>query len=66
MTSARRQLHLNAFLLTVGHHEAAWRVPGTAPNAAWDVAHYKHLARVAERGTFDSVFGGSSRARAVA
>jgi len=56
MTSPRRQLHLNAFLLTVGHHEAAWRVPGSPPRASWDAEHYKQLARTAERGTFDSVF----------
>lgn len=56
MTDPRRQLHLNAFLLTVGHHEAAWRLPESGLTAAWDLAHYKHLAQVAERGTFDSVF----------
>lgn len=51
-----KQLHLNAFLLTVGHHEAAWRVEESQPTAAWDVEHYRRLARLAERGTFDSVF----------
>lgn len=49
-------LHLNAFLMTVGHHESAWRFPESSLTAAWDVAHYQHLARVAERGKFDSVF----------
>ncbi|MDQ7905110.1 LLM class flavin-dependent oxidoreductase [Phytohabitans sp. ZYX-F-186] len=49
-------LHLNAFLMTVGHHESAWRFPESGLTAAWDVAHYRHLARVAERGRFDSVF----------
>ncbi|MFI9006067.1 LLM class flavin-dependent oxidoreductase [Actinosynnema sp. NPDC053489] len=51
-----RELHLNAFLMGVGHHEAAWRHPRTDPRAPDDVAHFQHLARVAERGTFDSVF----------
>lgn len=55
-TPVQRQLHLNAFLFTVGHHEAAWRLPESAPEAAWDIAHYVHLAKTAERGTFDSVF----------
>ena len=51
-----RQLHLNAFLMGVGHHEAAWRLPESDPHAALDVRHYQHLARVAERGRFDSLF----------
>ncbi|NMO91505.1 LLM class flavin-dependent oxidoreductase [Actinomycetospora sp. TBRC 11914] len=51
-----RRLHLNAFLLGVGHHEAAWRTARADPAAVLDVEHYRHLARVAERGTFDSVF----------
>jgi FMN-dependent oxidoreductase (nitrilotriacetate monooxygenase family) len=56
MPTAKRQLHLNAFLHTVGHHEAAWRLPDSSPTAAWDYAHYERLAQLAERGTFDSVF----------
>ncbi|MEU3269784.1 LLM class flavin-dependent oxidoreductase [Saccharomonospora sp. NPDC006951] len=53
---SRKQLHLNAFLMGVGHHEAAWRHPRTDPGRLHDVAHYQELARIAERGTFDSVF----------
>ncbi|WP_265590338.1 LLM class flavin-dependent oxidoreductase [Saccharothrix syringae] len=51
-----RELHLNAFLMGVGHHEAAWRHPRTDPHAHDDVAHFQELARIAERGKFDSVF----------
>ncbi len=51
-----RQLHLNVFLMTTGHHEASWRLPESDPYAATDVAHYVKLARLAERGTFDSLF----------
>lgn len=51
-----RQLHLNAFLMNTGHHEASWRLPESDPYAHVDLAHYVHLARVAERGTFDSLF----------
>jgi FMN-dependent oxidoreductase (nitrilotriacetate monooxygenase family) len=51
-----RELHLNAFLMGVGHHEAAWRHPRTDPHALDDVTHFQNLARIAERGTFDSVF----------
>ncbi|WP_213450546.1 LLM class flavin-dependent oxidoreductase [Rhizomonospora bruguierae] len=52
----RRQLHLNAFLMSVGHHEAAWRLPESDPFAAIDIRHYQNLARIAERGRLDSVF----------
>lgn len=51
-----RELHLNAFLSSVGHHEAAWRLPESDPLADTDIEHYKHLARVAERGKLDSLF----------
>jgi FMN-dependent oxidoreductase (nitrilotriacetate monooxygenase family) len=50
------QLHLNAFLMTVGHHEAAWRLPESDPFAHVDIEHYRHLARIAERGRLDSLF----------
>ncbi|WP_223166804.1 LLM class flavin-dependent oxidoreductase [Nonomuraea sp. SYSU D8015] len=51
-----RKLHLNAFLMGVGHHEAAWRHPRTEPARLTDVRHYQELARIAERGRLDSVF----------
>ncbi|MFC4061385.1 LLM class flavin-dependent oxidoreductase [Planomonospora corallina] len=51
-----RKLRLNAFLMGVGHHEAAWRHPRTEPARVTDVRHYQHLARTAERGKLDSVF----------
>jgi len=57
MTTARTgRLHLNAFLMGVGHHEAAWRLPESDPFAHVDVAHYQNLARIAERGRLDSLF----------
>ncbi len=49
-------LHLNAFLMGVGHHEAAWRLPESDPFAQTDVEHFKRLARIAERGRLDSLF----------
>ena len=49
-------LHLNAFLMGVGHHEAAWRHPRTDARNTLDVKHFQDLARIAERGRFDSVF----------
>ena len=49
-------LHLNAFLMGVGHHEAAWRLPESDPFAQTEVEHFKRLARIAERGRLDSLF----------
>jgi FMN-dependent oxidoreductase (nitrilotriacetate monooxygenase family) len=51
-----RQLHLNAFLMNTGHHEASWRLPESDPYAHVELSHYVRLARIAERGTFDSLF----------
>ncbi|WP_437859745.1 LLM class flavin-dependent oxidoreductase [Sorangium sp. So ce363] len=56
MTQRPGQLHLNAFLMSVGHHEASWRLPESDPFANTSVAHFKKLARIAERGKLDSVF----------
>lgn len=50
------QLHLNAFLMGVGHHEAAWRHPRTDARNVLRVGHFQELARIAERGKLDSVF----------
>ncbi|MER6731038.1 LLM class flavin-dependent oxidoreductase [Streptomyces puniciscabiei] len=52
----QRSLHLNAFLMNTGHHEASWRLPESDPYAHVDLEHYVRLARIAERGTFDSLF----------
>ncbi|HWI22203.1 MAG TPA: LLM class flavin-dependent oxidoreductase [Baekduia sp.] len=54
--TAQRQLHLNAFLMSSGHHEAAWRLPESNPHADFDVAHWTRLAQLAERGKLDSLF----------
>ena len=43
--SAPRQLHLNAFLMSVGHHEAAWRLPESDPFANFDLEHYRRTSR---------------------
>ncbi|MFE5301923.1 LLM class flavin-dependent oxidoreductase [Streptomyces sp. NPDC056632] len=54
-TSPRR-LHLNAFLMNTGHHDAAWRHPRTQPERITDLRYFQQLARTAERGLLDSVF----------
>jgi len=51
-----RFLHLNAFLMSTGHHEASWRLPVSNPVANTDISHYQNLARIAERAKFDSIF----------
>jgi len=56
MTQRPGKLHLNAFLMSVGHHEAAWRLPESDPFANTSVEHFKALARTAERGKLDSLF----------
>ena len=56
--AAERLLHFNAFLMSRGHHEAAWRLPESDPSASLDVSYRTNLARIAERGTFDSIFRG--------
>ena len=56
MTDQPRTLHLNAFLMTTGHHEASWRLPESDPHAATSIRHYINLAQIAERATFDSLF----------
>jgi FMN-dependent oxidoreductase (nitrilotriacetate monooxygenase family) len=52
----KRQLHLNLFMHSRGHHEAAWRHPETSPLALTDICYYQDLARRAEAALFDSVF----------
>jgi FMN-dependent oxidoreductase (nitrilotriacetate monooxygenase family) len=56
MSKNPNKLHLNAFLMSVGHHEASWRLPESDPYAGWSAEHYKNLARIAERGKLDSLF----------
>ncbi|MFA1544989.1 LLM class flavin-dependent oxidoreductase [Actinomadura chokoriensis] len=51
-----RSLHLNAFLMAPGHHDAAWRHPLSRPDRALDVGYFQELARTAERGRLDSIF----------
>ena len=51
-----RQLHLNLFLMSRGHHEGAWRHPGANPKALTDLELYVDAARIAEAAKFDAVF----------
>src|SRR5271154_2801282 len=51
-----RQLHLNLFIHSRGHHEASWRHPASSPLPLTDIRYYQDLARRAEAALFDSVF----------
>ena len=52
----RRQLHLNLFINSRGHHEASWRHPRSSPLALSDIRYFQELAQKAESGLFDSIF----------
>lgn len=51
-----RRLHLNAFLMEAGHHEAAWRLPESNAGADFDLEHWIRLARLAEAAKLDALF----------
>ena len=51
-----RQMHLNLFIQSRGHHEASWRHPQASPRSLTDIAYYFEVAQKAEEGLFDSIF----------
>lgn len=56
MKEPKKQLHLNLFILSTGHHEASWRHPDAEPELATSVGYYQQLAKTAERGKMDAIF----------
>lgn len=52
----KRQMHLNLFFHSRGHHEASWRHPQTSPLPLTDIRYYQDLAQRAEAARFDSIF----------
>jgi FMN-dependent oxidoreductase (nitrilotriacetate monooxygenase family) len=56
MGAMKRQLHLNLFIHSRGHHEASWRHPAASPLALTDIGYYQDLACRAEAALFDSIF----------
>ncbi len=52
----QRQMHLNLFIHSRGHHEASWRHPDSSPLALTDIRYYQNLAQRAEAALFDSIF----------
>jgi len=53
---ATKQLHLNLFVHSRGHHEASWRHPKATPRSVFDIAYYQEVVKKAEAGLFDSIF----------
>jgi FMN-dependent oxidoreductase (nitrilotriacetate monooxygenase family) len=51
-----RQMHLNLFIQSRGHHEASWRHPAASPLPLTDIRYYRDVAQRAEAGLFDSIF----------
>src|SRR4051812_37920534 len=51
-----RQLHLNLFIHSRGHHEASWRHPDASARPLTDIGYYIELAQRAEAAKFDSIF----------
>ena len=49
-------LHLNLFIYPAGHHEAAWRYPGSEPGRVMDLSYYAGLAQRAEAAKMDAIF----------
>ncbi len=51
-----KQMHINLFIHSRGHHEASWRHPDASPLSLTDVRYYVEMAQKAEAGLFDSIF----------
>ena len=51
-----KQMHLNLFIHSRGHHEASWRHPKSSPKALTDISYLVEAAQTAEVGLFDSIF----------
>lgn len=51
-----RQMHLNLFIHSRGHHEASWRHHASSPKSVFDISYYQEVAQKAEKGLFDSIF----------
>jgi len=52
----KRQMHINLFIQSRGHHEASWRHPGSTHLPLTDIRYSQEMARKAEASHFDSIF----------
>lgn len=51
-----REMRLNLFLTSMGHHEGAWRHPSSEVERVQDFNYYQEIAAKAEAAKFDSIF----------
>lgn len=56
MSTKKRQLRLGAFLMSSGHHVAAWRHSDARADGGLNFQHFRQIAQTAERGKFDMIF----------
>ena len=54
--SAKRQLHLGAFMRPASIHTGAWRYPGAWPDMNFNLAHMSRCIQTLERAKFDAFF----------
>ncbi|SMR45246.1 unnamed protein product [Zymoseptoria tritici ST99CH_3D1] len=54
--SQPKQLHLTAFMRPVSLHTGAWRMPGSFPDANFNLAHLKYFIQKLEAAKFDAFF----------
>src|ERR1051325_2730604 len=54
--SAKRQLHLGAFMRPASIHTGAWRYPGAWPDMNFNLPHMIRSIKTLERGKFDAFF----------
>jgi FMN-dependent oxidoreductase (nitrilotriacetate monooxygenase family) len=52
----KRQMHINLFIQSRGHHEASWRHKGASTLPLTDIRYSVELAQRAEASLFDSIF----------
>ena len=50
------RMRLGLFINPTGHHQAAWRHPGSTADAAINLSHYIDIARRAEEAKLDAIF----------
>jgi FMN-dependent oxidoreductase (nitrilotriacetate monooxygenase family) len=56
MAELKKQMHLNLFLTSMGHHEAAWRHPSSEIGRIHDIGYYREIVQKAEAAKLDSIF----------
>ena len=56
------RMHVGVFFKNTGHHIAAWRHPGSQPDAGINIRHYIECAQASERAGLDFLFFADSAA----